>query len=66
MVLPVSLQHLPTLFTGQTADDPDRLMDTGRVAKAQSRVVFALQHFVVLDQGFAEQLEGPGVALDGG
>jgi len=28
-------------------------MDTGRVAKAQVWVVFALQHFVVLDQGFA-------------
>jgi len=41
------------LLTGQTADDPDRLMDTGSVAKAQSQVAFAFQQFVVLDQGFA-------------
>jgi len=49
----VPLHHLPTLPTGQPADDPDRLMDPGRVAKAQLRVVFALQHFVMLYQGFA-------------
>lgn len=52
-VLPTLLHHLPALLTGQPADDPDRLMDTGRVAKTQPRVVFALEHFVVLDQGLA-------------
>ena len=49
----VLLHHLPTLLTGQPADNPNCLMDTGRVAKAQLRVVFALQHFIVLDQGLA-------------
>jgi hypothetical protein len=45
--------HLPTLLTGQPADDPNRLMDTSGVAKTQMRVVFALKYLVVLHQGFA-------------
>ena len=58
--------HFSTLLAGQSADDPDRLVDAGGVAEAQVRVVFALEHFIVLDQGFTEQFECPGVALDGG
>ena len=49
---PGLLHYLATLLAGQPADDPDRLMDAGSIAKAQTRVVFAFQHFVVLDQGF--------------
>ncbi len=52
-ILIILRQHPPTLLTGQPADNPDRLMDPSRVAKAQLRVVFTLQHFVVLDQGLA-------------
>jgi isocitrate dehydrogenase kinase/phosphatase len=53
LILLTSRHHLPTLLTGQSADDPNRLVDTGCVTKAQSRVVFAFQHFIVLDQGLA-------------
>lgn len=57
--------QLAELLAGQPADDPDRLMNTRRVAEAQLWVVLALQHFVMLDQHLTEQLERPDIALDG-
>jgi len=52
----VGIDHLAALLTGQPADDADRLVNTCSVAEAQVRVMFALEHFVVLYQGLAEQL----------
>lgn len=60
------LEDFSALLTGQAADDPDGLVDASGVAEAQAWVVFAFQHFVVLDQRFAEEFEGPGVALQVG
>jgi len=62
----VGIDHLAALLTGQPADDADRLVNTCSVAQARLRVMFALEHLVVLDQCFAEQFESPGVALDCG
>jgi len=59
-------QQLATLLTSQPADDLDRLMNPRRGTKAQLGLVLALQLLVMSHQRFAEQFEGPDVALEGG
>jgi len=62
----IGIDHFSALLAGKPADDADGLVDASGVAKAQLRVVIAFEHFILLDQGFAEEFEDPGIALDGG
>lgn len=59
-------QQLPALLTRQTANDLDRLMNPRRGAETQLRLVITFQSLVVMHQRFAEQFEGPDIALEGG
>jgi hypothetical protein len=54
--LTLGLDQFFALLTCEAADDFDGLVNAGGPAKAQVRGVFALEPFIVLDQGFAEEL----------